>query len=821
MHPRDGWELTDVGVSFRWHRQVEPGRRAIWTYRLQVARDPGFGHPEIDRVVDPLAENRRPGDPWADCRQMSYTPPELLPAGAWYWRVRVADGDGGPWSASTRFLVNSDHRAAPILRPIGADRPLAVFDMWNLEARRDISWADYWRTIPADLRPYVAFQVNRFGVGRDPESDFPFHQTMQQLADLRLPCYVGTGGPSKPVSCYSDPAELEWMFQHFPTLDGIVTGETFWAYGPRAAEEARYYNRVLQLCAKYGRHFIQGDGNWGHFNWDRFFAAKPRGATDSPVCDRADPDLLRACGASLVPCSKTNIRDSYFEAASAVMGAWLQDMVTNFGIWHEAWYWSDVHFDDPFLEPTHGGDLRKMPPILWDQALLTGLAAGATVLKFGGESSVTEWGSYDAATDRFDGAFGSTYTGLWDQAGHATMVLDRYVVPFLRAVVQRRLIPSRAEVLREVKVAVAPGPLDADRGVTADFGRYAPLYRATYGLRDYHAFDPDANEPVYKLSLPPGSAGRYVRVQLSGELKCLSLAEVHVVSGGVNAALQASASQSSVDHGGVPGRAVDGNVSGRWESGTITHTREEKDPWWEVDLGGMRPVERVVIYPRQNLEARVVGSRVSLLGAGREEVWHVDTPEPTRNWHPDGAQYELIPNTGRYYFIPVLPGPEPAPPGVTTLPLNELQDEIRVNQRFGGHYLPRAEGDAWVCRVGDRVFVMNSHENRNVTQPYRIPLAADGAIAALAGTALPHWYLLAKRGKDDESLWLQVNANHRGPYTDGRCTELELSCRRQPEVEVRPPGAVVERRWDPSTRLLHLKLSHRDGAVEAEVRASR
>ena len=304
MHPRDGWELTDVGVSFRWQRQVEPGRWATWTYRLQVARDPGFGHPEIDRVVDPLAENRRPGDPWADCRQMSYTPPELLPTGAWYWRVRVADGDGGPWSAPTRFVVNSDHRVAPILRPIGADRPLAVFDMWNLEARRDISWADYWRTIPADLRPYVAFQVNRFGVGRDPESDFPFYQTMQRLADLRLPCYVGTGGPSKPVSCYSDPAELEWMFQHFPTLDGIVTGETFWAYGPRATEEARYYNRVLQLCAKYGRHFIQGDGNWGHFNWDRFFAAKPRGATDSPVCDRADPDLLRACGASQLPAVK-------------------------------------------------------------------------------------------------------------------------------------------------------------------------------------------------------------------------------------------------------------------------------------------------------------------------------------------------------------------------------------------------------------------------------------------------------------------------------------------------------------------------------------
>ena len=46
--------------------------------------------------------------------------------------------------------------------------------------------------------------------------------------------------------------------------------------------------------------------------------------------------------------------------------------------------------------------------------------------------------------------------------------------------------------------------------------------------------------------------------------------------------------QSSLDHGGIPSRAVDGNINGNWGGKSVTHTRHGKgqDNWWQVDLQG-------------------------------------------------------------------------------------------------------------------------------------------------------------------------------------------------------------------------------------------
>jgi arylsulfatase A-like enzyme len=72
-----------------------------------------------------------------------------------------------------------------------------------------------------------------------------------------------------------------------------------------------------------------------------------------------------------------------------------------------------------------------------------------------------------------------------------------------------------------------------------------------------------------------GASGRYVRVQLSGN-GLLSLAEVEVLQrsarGLTNVALGKTATQSSTANRGVASRAVDGNTSGRYPDGSVTHT---------------------------------------------------------------------------------------------------------------------------------------------------------------------------------------------------------------------------------------------------------
>ncbi|MFG0319920.1 MAG: plastocyanin/azurin family copper-binding protein, partial [Planctomycetota bacterium JB042] len=118
--------------------------------------------------------------------------------------------------------------------------------------------------------------------------------------------------------------------------------------------------------------------------------------------------------------------------------------------------------------------------------------------------------------------------------------------------------------------------------------------------------------------------GRYVRVELPGLKRILTLAEVEVESGGRNLAPAGTASQESVAWGGDPERAIDGNTSGRFGDGGQTHTAETRtDPWWELDLGAATPVDAVTIWNRTDgaLGRRLDGAVVSVLDAERRTVF--------------------------------------------------------------------------------------------------------------------------------------------------------------------------------------------------------
>jgi putative heme-binding domain-containing protein len=135
-------------------------------------------------------------------------------------------------------------------------------------------------------------------------------------------------------------------------------------------------------------------------------------------------------------------------------------------------------------------------------------------------------------------------------------------------------------------------------------------------------------EPLVK-QLPPelggaGSAksvfGRYVRVELPGKRKTLTLAEVEVYSDGRNVARSGKATQQSTAFGGVASRAIDGNKSGSYAADGQSHTAENgNDPWWEVDLGKEYPITSIVIYNRtdDDLGKRLSGYTLKVLDGKR------------------------------------------------------------------------------------------------------------------------------------------------------------------------------------------------------------
>jgi putative heme-binding domain-containing protein len=126
--------------------------------------------------------------------------------------------------------------------------------------------------------------------------------------------------------------------------------------------------------------------------------------------------------------------------------------------------------------------------------------------------------------------------------------------------------------------------------------------------------------------------GRYVRVELPGKSKTLTLAEVEVYSEGRNVARQGKAKQSTTSHNGDAARAIDGNKSGKYNDGGQTHTQEnEANPWWEVDLGQEYPITSIVIYNRTDdaLGQRLKGFTLKVLDADRVAVFEkTNNPAP-------------------------------------------------------------------------------------------------------------------------------------------------------------------------------------------------
>ena len=65
-----------------------------------------------------------------------------------------------------------------------------------------------------------------------------------------------------------------------------------------------------------------------------------------------------------------------------------------------------------------------------------------------------------------------------------------------------------------------------------------------------------------------------------------------------NIALGKRVTQSSTAFGGDASRALDGNTNSNYSQQSITHTKFENQPWWEVDLGRTEQVGLVRLYNR-------------------------------------------------------------------------------------------------------------------------------------------------------------------------------------------------------------------------------
>lgn len=160
-----------------------------------------------------------------------------------------------------------------------------------------------------------------------------------------------------------------------------------------------------------------------------------------------------------------------------------------------------------------------------------------------------------------------------------------------------------------------------------------------FRLTRFSATVQDAN------SADTAATGRFVRIELPGNGKMLSLAEVQIFDGADNIALKGTAKQSSTDYEGEAKRAIDGNTNGNYyEANSTTHTKIEANPWWEVDLGGDKRIERISVWNRTDggdaIGSRLAGYKVAILDAERKVVWQqspAEFPKPSTDLAVSGV----------------------------------------------------------------------------------------------------------------------------------------------------------------------------------------
>ena len=506
MFPAEGAEVTDFALSFRWKHQIDKKAGAFRDFDLQVADSPDFSSPQINIVhsspKNTYPETKQEFKRWT---QMSYMPFDLLMPGTYYWRVSIKDAEN--WSETASFTINDDHSAGEMVRELGPTAPLFTFDMifdTGSEGLLD-ALPEIHQSFPESVQPYVGFAIHNEPIGLHPQYDEGFDgsfaEFLQPYADANVPILIKTGGPDKDFQQFVDLAELEHIFQTQPNVIGLLEGETFWDfidatpgtydYQPDFyAHQVTWYRRSIQLARKYGRVVVVGNGNDETFVWDQYLGEE---VSDQPWMQ---PSEIQAAAANIIPAAKNNIPYGYYHAESAVMGAWLSGQTEQWGVWSEGWAWGSIGYDSLFgpqlIGDAEDPDFSSMPYNLWIQMKLAALSEGATYFHFGGESSVVEWGEYDPSTGYFvidEDEVLKQSTAFWDMEGTEHPALQRYIVPFLQAVVEQQLIPTKEEVLETVQIAVASPAVEADRGSALDYGIYGSLYSYTMGIEDYLTID--------------------------------------------------------------------------------------------------------------------------------------------------------------------------------------------------------------------------------------------------------------------------------------------------------------------------------------------
>ena len=192
------------------------------------------------------------------------------------------------------------------------------------------------------------------------------------------------------------------------------------------------------------------------------------------------------------------------------------------------------------------------------------------------------------------------------------------------------------------------------------------------------------------------------------------------------------ATQSSTLPGTTASAAVDGNIDGNFFHGSVAHTREERSPWWQVDLGATAEIGSIAIW-----------NRTDCCTSRLHDYWIFVSDDPFRSEDTPETLCVRARTWKGYFAAP----PEP----VTHIGTGGIQGRYVRVQLAGTGYLGLAEVQIW--RSGpDLALGKTADQSSNFLQ-----YPAGGASLAVDGNLSGDFFKGSVTATDrDAYAWWQV-----------------------------------------------------------------
>jgi hypothetical protein len=312
--------------------------------------------------------------------------------------------------------------------------------------------------------------------------------------------------------------EVEAVFQAYPNAMGVMGGESLSAWHHGGAAQT-YIERLLKLCGKYGRICYEADGTYPSENkWEAAYAG-------------IGP-LLREYAGHLVFAQKNNILHRQFVSQSSVLGLYLSGAITHQGAWEDGgWYWQQVGFRQlGEIRGQRGGVVRAMPRNFWNLNFAMGLGRGCTIFSLDGQTGTVRVPAGYRLAEKGVPADASP-SAYWTTEGELTPAFHRFVAPFVRAVIRHQLVPTKAQLQEQIRLAVYNDGVQPAAKPDPYYYEYQPLYAGTYGFRpagvipgELMEFFPNTGRYHYFPLLPQG------KVDLGRDIEAVPLSQLQNVA---------------------------------------------------------------------------------------------------------------------------------------------------------------------------------------------------------------------------------------------------------------------------------------------------